>query len=204
MDDTQHTLAIHPDRVRIGQALAALSVHLRPSWATGPDTPERRRTIQIIVDDFINDLMPYGADTVVDACNRWRTHGRPFFPKVSDLVRFIEKANGKAKTTRHTPVMPPRIDNRHRDALEPVRNALAPLIGQAAVQSWFHDAGLKAHDRSLTEIILPTRFTRDYVQSNYLSAVLTAVNRACGPTEALKFTYLAEVHGKHPEVSPNS
>lgn len=132
--------------------------------------------------DYRHDLLPYGAEAVAEACTHWRRRGKPYWPKVSELIRLIEKnqATAGGNTTSTTTL---RVPESSRIAFAPIRNNLK--LEEAAVKSWFHDAGLAAWSNLECIIEVPTRFIADWITTHYLTALCNAVIATRGPTDKI-------------------
>jgi len=70
-------------RDRIKALLGRLALHLPPTRMTAAQ-------FSLLIEDYLDDLARYPVGAIEDACNDWRKHGTPHFPKISDLIRLIE------------------------------------------------------------------------------------------------------------------
>lgn len=181
---------------RISAALGRLAHHLPPSFALNPQSDaDSIAKHDAIIADYVEDLAPYGADAVEEACRHWRRHGKPFFPTISNLIAIIEKHRA-ADAARNPDAQPKvatlRVSADARTAFEPVRAVLAQKLGRPAVMSWFLDVGLQSFLDGRAILVFPTRFRADYVHNTYHFEIVEALAQARGACTDIEYTALAD------------
>lgn len=104
-------------RERVKSLLKNLASHCPPKLSA--------EAFAEVFPDYVNDLALLPIASLEWACQRWRTHGKPFFPKISELVGLANQHRQENTVREYKPPEPKmRYVHLTQDQREDVQTAM--------------------------------------------------------------------------------